>query len=431
MRCKKILFLIGICIFLYPSISDWWNSFHQSLVIRRYGEEMSQIDEKNMKEWKEEALLYNKKIEKRYMEPLSKEEQFEYASVFDMYEDGLIGYIEIPVINVRLPFYHGTEESVLQIGAGHMEGTSFPAGGMNSHCVLSGHRGLPSARLFTGLDQLRMGDVFRICVLNEEYDYQVYKIQTVLPEETSLLKIEKDKDLCTLVTCTPYGINSHRLLVSGIRIEKGEEMSQTEESFMNKKDDLKGKFRMQWKSTIKWSVLCLLIVFFWLSSNREVKAWGQTDVLEESDKKTFDLEVQYRFPGITFWLCEIAGDGKEYDLDCLEPMKTGNTNTNGQIRFEDISPGSYVILGEEYREQGYRFVPVITELELPFDDRIETGKIVIRPKFEKIPEETEKENNNDLEESLPQTGQPWLLVLFFIFAGAFFLVLAAINGFRE
>ncbi|MBE5955003.1 MAG: class C sortase [Lachnospiraceae bacterium] len=431
MRCKRILFLIGIFVFLYPSISGWWNSFHQSLVISRYGERIGQIDQDTYGEWKEEAVLYNKKIEKKFMGAMSEKEKAEYESVFDIYEDGLIGYIEIPAIDVKLPFYHGTDESVLQIGAGHMEGTSFPVGSVNSHCILSGHRGLPSAKLFTDLNHLKKGDIFRICILNEKYYYGIYEIRTVLPEETNLLQIEKGKDLCTLVTCTPYGINSHRLLVCGIRVEKGEEMEQIEERFNDHQIDRNETMERKGKNAAKWFVLCLLVVFFFLSSKGEVRAEEKTDFLEESmaaDEKTYDLEIQYKFPGVIFSLCKIEG---EYDMDYLKPEKSGKTDWKGQILFEDLPKGRYVVWGEEHREKESRYMPVVAEISVPVENGVGTGKIRITPKYETIPEETTTEEHLDLEKVLPQTGQSWRLVLVLTFLGAFLLILAGLNGFKD
>lgn len=149
---------------------------------------------------------------------MTKEERKEYESLLNVSENGIIGYIEIPVINCSLPIYHGTDETVLQIAVGHIEGSSLPVGGLGTHCVLSGHRGLPSAKLFTNLDKLSEKDTFYIRVLNETLTYEVDQIRIVEPHEVEALEIEPGKDYCTLVTCTPYGINTHRLLVRGHRI---------------------------------------------------------------------------------------------------------------------------------------------------------------------------------------------------------------------
>ena len=441
MRVKNILFVLGIVVFLYPTISDWWNSFHQSLVISRYEERMTRMDEKMNLKWKEQALLYNKKKEKEFMTELSAEEQKEYRTVLSMYEDGLIGYIEIPVIDLKLPFYHGTEDSVLQIGAGHMEGTSFPVGGTDSHCVLSGHRGLPSARLFTGLDQLKEGDIFHVCVLNEEYHYRIERIQTVLPEETNRLKIEKGKDLCTLVTCTPYGINSHRLLITGIRVERREDMGQIEESFVDKSEILKERLWMKGKKAVKWAVLCLFVAAFCFSSKREVRAEEKPAVSEKvwkENQSTYEIEMHYKFPGVTFWLYQIEEEGKDQDLDSLKPFRTGDIDESGLLVFSDLPKGRYIIRGEKHIEQGIQYVPVMTEIQLPMNDSVHGGKIIVTPKFEKIPDEISTEDKTEesteekveLEEMLPQTGQPWLMVMILSILGTFLLILAGMNGFR-
>ena len=151
---------------------------------------------------------------------LSEEDQIRYHQLLNLTGNGIMGYIEIPSIRCSLPIYHGTDESVLQVATGHIEGSSLPVGGAGSHCVISGHRGLPSARLFSGLDQLKIGDFFNLRVLNRTLQYQIDEINIVLPDDIGKLEIDPEKDFCTLVTCTPYGVNSHRLLVRGSRVEK-------------------------------------------------------------------------------------------------------------------------------------------------------------------------------------------------------------------
>ena len=219
-----LVLLAGLSLLLYPSVSDYWNSFHQSRAIASYAEEVAQIDGDTYGRLWAEARAYNETLPgkaSRYI--LNEEEQAEYESLLDISGTGIMGYIEIPTISCSLPIYHGTDEGVLQIAIGHIEGTSLPVGGEGTHCVLSGHRGLPSARLFTDLDQLVVGDSFIIRVLDETLTYEVDQIRIVLPEELSDLEIEEGKDYCTLVTCTPYGVNTHRLLVRGHRIENAEE----------------------------------------------------------------------------------------------------------------------------------------------------------------------------------------------------------------
>ena len=219
-----LVFVIGLSLLLYPTFSDWWNSMHQSRAVASYVEEVAHIDSDKYKQLWEEAWDYNASLLGRINNYLLNEEQeAEYNRILDVGGIGIMGYIEIPIIGVTLPIYHGTDESVLQVAIGHLEWTSLPVGGESSHCVVSGHRGLPSARLFTDLDKLVVGDIFMFRVLDEILTYEVDQILIVSPHETEALMIEEGKDLCTLVTCTPYGINSHRLLVRGHRVENQEE----------------------------------------------------------------------------------------------------------------------------------------------------------------------------------------------------------------
>ena len=212
--------LAGIGLLAYPSLADYWNSFHQSRAVMSYAEHVSDMNAEEYDRLLSEAKAYNERfVENGLNWHLTEEEKAEYESVLDVDGSGVIGYIRIPKIDVMLPVYHGTEENVLQTSIGHLEGSSLPVGGESTHCLLSGHRGLPSARLFTDLDQLREGDTFTITVLNDTLTYEVDHIWIVEPEDLSHLTIEKGNDLCTLITCTPYGINTHRLLVRGHRIE--------------------------------------------------------------------------------------------------------------------------------------------------------------------------------------------------------------------
>ena len=217
-----VLFL-GVAILLYPTVSDYWNSFHQSRAIASYIEQIENIDPVNYeREWAR-ARKYNEELTQkpnRFM--LSEEEYEEYESMLNPTGSGIMGYIEIPKINCSLPIYHGTDEAVLQIAVGHIEGTSLPTGDIGTHTVLSGHRGLPSAKLFTDLDQMEESDLFVIRVMDQIMTYEVDQVLIVLPEELDALAIDPEQDYCTLVTCTPYGINSHRLLVRGHRVENVE-----------------------------------------------------------------------------------------------------------------------------------------------------------------------------------------------------------------
>ena len=222
-----ILFVTGVGLLLYPTVSDYWNSFHQTRAIANYAEVVANIDDSAYQEMIDEARAYNERLYRsgRSWE-LSDEELEEYKKALDITGTGIMGYIEIQKINCFLPIYHGTDDSVLQIAIGHIEGSSLPVGGPNSHSVLSGHRGLPSAKLFSDLDQIREGDTFVIRILDEMLTYEVDQIRIVLPHELQDLEIEDGKDLCTLVTCTPYGVNSHRMLVRGHRTDNAEEARQ-------------------------------------------------------------------------------------------------------------------------------------------------------------------------------------------------------------
>lgn len=219
-----LVFLVGLSLLLYPTVSDYWNSLHQSRVIAEYAGQVVNLDNDAYRKLWEDARSYNQTLPgkpDRY--ELNDEEQAEYESLLNVSGSGIIGYIEIAKINCSLPIYHGTGEAVLQIAVGHVAGSSLPVGGESTHCVLSGHRGLPSAKLFTDLDQLTEGDTFLLRILDETLTYEVDQILIVEPREISALEIEEGRDYCTLVTCTPYGINSHRLLVRGHRVENQKE----------------------------------------------------------------------------------------------------------------------------------------------------------------------------------------------------------------
>lgn len=204
--------IIGLSLLLYPTFSNYWNQLHQSRAISKYVERVDSLDKsENEKIW-QNAIEYNQQL-------YSKGKADNYENQLNPVGDGLMGYIEIPILGESFPIYHSTNEEVLQIAIGHLDWTSLPTGGENTHCVLSGHRGLPSARLFTDLDRLEEGDLFMIRVLDKLLTYEVDTIRIVEPYETNNLYVEQGKDLCTLVTCTPYGVNSHRLLVTGHRVD--------------------------------------------------------------------------------------------------------------------------------------------------------------------------------------------------------------------
>lgn len=219
-----LMLFIGLSLLLYPTFADWWNSFHQTQAIASYSEVVSVMDDDKYNTLWDAAWDYNQSLLERPNDfVLTDEQTIAYEALLDIGDNGVMGYVNIPSLNVTLPIYHGTDDAVLQIAIGHLEWSSLPVGGNSSHCVISGHRGLPSAKLFTDLDELIEGDTFLLMVLDEVLTYEVDQIRIVKPHEVENLLIEEGKDLCTLVTCTPYGINSHRLLVRGHRIETQEE----------------------------------------------------------------------------------------------------------------------------------------------------------------------------------------------------------------
>ena len=233
-----VVFVTGLSFLLYPTVSNLWNQAHQSRAIATYTEQVEKLDDSSNKEMLKAARKYNKELLKKADHwKLSKKDKKKYESLLDVSGTGIMGYIEIPKIACSLPVYHGTDEGALQIAIGHLEGSSLPVGGKSSHCVLSGHRGLPSARLFTDLDQMEEGDTFILNILGHKLAYEVDQIKVVLPEEMSDLEIQEGKDLCTLVTCTPYGINTHRLLVRGHRVKYVETKVQEQKEVSKPKTD--------------------------------------------------------------------------------------------------------------------------------------------------------------------------------------------------
>ena len=214
------VFLAGLSLLLYPSISDYSNSTHQTRAITQYAEQVADLDSGIYEQFWADARSYNQTLPgKKGRFQMTDQERVEYEGLLDVSGNGMMGIIEIPAIRCTLPIYHGTEEPVLQSAIGHVEGSSLPTGGEGTHCVLSGHRGLPSARLFTDLNKLVEGDIFIMRILDETLTYEVDQILIVEPYRIDSLAIEEDKDYCTLVTCTPYGVNTHRLLVRGHRVE--------------------------------------------------------------------------------------------------------------------------------------------------------------------------------------------------------------------
>lgn len=219
-----LVLIAGLSLLIYPSLSNYWNSFTQSQVIVDYTKQIENLDEEKYDRIIAEAAAYNESLlGRRNHYLLDDEQKAEYNELLNISGIGIMGYIEIPSISCTLPVYHGTSDAVLQIAVGHLDWTSLPVGGESTHCVLSGHRGLPSAKLFTDLDKVAVGDTFVLRILDEVLTYEVDQILIVEPHETEALLIEEGKDYCTLVTCTPYAINTHRILVRGERTENAAE----------------------------------------------------------------------------------------------------------------------------------------------------------------------------------------------------------------
>lgn len=217
-----LMFVIGFSVLLYPAISEYINSKHASRIIASYNETVKNSGEAELKQLIDEADDYNKRLSQNSSAFYTPDLVSGYDDALDITGNGVMGYIDIDKLNLELPIYHGVSKEVLQIGVGHLPGTSLPVGGESTHAVLSGHRGLPSSKLFTDLNEMEVGDTFTVTVLDRVYTYEVDQIKVVLPSETSDLQIVKGEDHCTLMTCTPYGINTHRLLVRGVRIESAE-----------------------------------------------------------------------------------------------------------------------------------------------------------------------------------------------------------------
>ena len=217
-----LMIIVGLSVMFYPVVSDMWNTYRNSLLISSHKKDVNDLSKKQTEQIWNEAVNYNKNHKENFIKEdvftnLKKHTKSKYDSYLNISKNGVMGTIVIPKINVEIPIYHGTGEKELQTGVGHMEGTSLPVGGTSSHCVLSAHRGLPSAKLFTDLDKMKKGDLFFLHILDKTLAYKVEDIFTVKPDETDKLSLIKGKDYVTLLTCTPYGVNTHRLLVRGVR----------------------------------------------------------------------------------------------------------------------------------------------------------------------------------------------------------------------
>lgn len=256
---RLIVLLVAFSVLLYPTLSSYLNEKNSSKVVSYYDEESIKLSETEKEQMLEDARAYNQEMLGNIdlIDPSSKENteiDERYQSLLNPDGTGMMGYIRIPKINIELPIYHGTSEAVLQAGVGHFWGTSLPVGGESTHTVLTGHRGLPTKTLFTNIDKLEEGDIFYIKVLDETLAYQIDQILTVLPEETDALAIESGKDYATLVTCTPYAINTHRLLVRGYRIPYEEATEQ--ESDVDVKPEL--------SFTAKVLIVTIIVIFIGL-----------------------------------------------------------------------------------------------------------------------------------------------------------------------
>lgn len=271
-----LLLIAGAGIFLYPRISGYVEHIRQAKVIEEYHETSSAITDEMYEQELAKARAYNRKLADEmdfdHAVAIARAQYSdEYEKLLDTGVNGVMGSIRIPKISVELPIYHGTEERDLARGVGHYEGTSLPVGGESTHAVLSGHRGLPSADLFTRLDELEEGDLFIINTLGRDITYRVDQIKTVLPEDTEYLGIEQGKDYVTLVTCTPYGVNSHRLLIRGIRTEnlpQSEKTGKSEgiEEFTDKNRELKELLKY---SAVVFVILLLTAVLIWRNRNKK------------------------------------------------------------------------------------------------------------------------------------------------------------------
>lgn len=257
-----LVFLVGLALLLYPTVSDYYNALHQSRAVATYSDCVAALDAPEYEAMWEAARAYNKKLAQRPVTSfvLSAEENAEYESLFALTE--VMSYVEIPSIHCTLPIYHGTSEEVLEAGIGHVEGSSLPTGGESTHCVLSGHRGLPSSKLFTDLDLVAEGDLFFLRTLQETMTYQVDQIRIVEPEELSDLALVPGKDYCTLVTCTPYGVNTQRLLVRGVRVENPAQATSVQPDAVAVEPMLAAPFA---------AVPLFLVMLFWVLRNPQRK----------------------------------------------------------------------------------------------------------------------------------------------------------------
>lgn len=219
-----LVLVVGLSLMLYPSFSNYWNDLRQTKAIANYDRAVADMSDEDCSHLFEDATRYNEALRNIRFPLMYYDEVPGYDNLLNIDGNGIMGYIQIEKIGVELPIYHGIDETVLQVAVGHIEGSSLPTGGESTHCALSAHRGLPSARLFTDLDKLEIGDVFTLTVVDRVLTYQVDQILVVEPENIEPLYVKEGEDYCTLVTCTPYGVNSHRMLIRGTRIENEKQL---------------------------------------------------------------------------------------------------------------------------------------------------------------------------------------------------------------
>ena len=256
-----VIFLCGLSLFLYPTVSNLYNQHLNNKLIEEYKEAFSSTTPEEFNEAMKNAVAFN---ENRGNEEKLKELGLTYENVLNAADNGVMGYIEIPKISVSLIIYHTIEENVLQKGIGHVPETHLPVGGKNTHCVLAGHTGLPSAKLLTNIDHLKVGDRFYVHVLNEVLEYKIDDVSVVEPDEVSRLNVISGKDCVTLVTCTPYGVNSHRLLVRGVRVD-GSDLSAKEDGIVNE------LLNIDMKYLITFSLIGLFIIFITVKKLRDIR----------------------------------------------------------------------------------------------------------------------------------------------------------------
>lgn len=257
---RIIVLLIALSVLLYPTVSNYLYEKNSSTIVANYDKEVENTTDEEKEEMFRLAREYNARLAQDQVsigDAFSEEssDDQEYENLLNKSGTGMMGYIQIPKIDVELPLYHGTRESVLQVGVGHLKETSLPVGGETTHAVLTGHRGLPSKMLFTDLDQMEKGDVFYISILDQKFAYQVNQILTVLPSETESLQIVEGKDYVTLVTCTPYGVNSHRLLIRGERIPY-------EEAVLMEPDEIEEGIKIPFEIKVLLIALLVLAIIF-------------------------------------------------------------------------------------------------------------------------------------------------------------------------